>query len=45
VTAPALHVSGSYPTWTLAFDDGSVGGASEPDFDDLVVTVTANPVP
>jgi PKD repeat protein len=45
VTAPALHVSGAYPTWTLAFDDGSVGGASEPDFDDLVIPVTANPVP
>jgi PKD repeat protein len=44
VTAPALHVSGSYPTWTLAFDDGSVGGANEPDFDDLVITVTAHPV-
>lgn len=44
LTAPALHVSGAYPTWTLAFDDG-VGGANEPDFDDLVITVTANPVP
>lgn len=43
-TAPALHVSGAYPTWTLSFDDG-VGGAHEPDFDDLVMTVTANPAP
>jgi PKD repeat protein len=43
VTAPALHVTGAYPTWTLSFDDG-VGGPSEPDFDDLVMTVTANPV-
>jgi PKD repeat protein len=43
LTAPALHVSGAYPTWTLSFDDG-VGGANEPDFDDLVITVTANPV-
>ena len=42
--APALHVSGAYPTWTLSFDDG-VGGPSEPDFDDLVMTVTAHPVP
>jgi PKD repeat protein len=42
--APALHVSGAYPTWTLAFDDG-VGGAGEPDFNDLIITVTANPVP
>jgi PKD repeat protein len=43
VTAPALHVSGAYPTWTLSFDDG-VGGPGEPDHDDLVITVTANPV-
>ena len=26
ITAPALHVTGAYPTWTLAFDDG-VGGS------------------
>jgi PKD repeat protein len=43
ITAPSLHVTGTYPTWTLSFDDG-VGGAGEPDFDDLVLTVTANPV-
>jgi PKD repeat protein len=43
LTAPSLHVSGTYPTWTLSFDDG-VGGPGEPDFDDLVMTVTANPV-
>jgi len=42
--APALHVTGAYPTWTLAFDDG-VCGPNEPDFNDLVITVTANPVP
>lgn len=44
VTAPSLRVSGAYPTWTLSFDDG-VGGPGEPDFDDLVLTVTANPAP
>ena len=44
ITAPALHVTGAYPTWTLSFDDG-VGGPGEPDFDDLVITVTATPVP
>jgi PKD repeat protein len=44
ITAPSLHVTGAYPTWTLSFDDG-VGGAGEPDFNDLVITVTANPVP
>jgi PKD repeat protein len=43
LTAPALHVTGAYPTWTLSFDDG-VGGPGEPDFDDLVLTVTADPV-
>jgi PKD repeat protein len=43
-TAPALHVTGAYPTWTLSFDDG-VGGVGEPDFNDLVMTVTANPAP
>ena len=35
---------GGVPTWTLAFDDG-VGGVGEPDHNDLVITVTANPVP
>jgi hypothetical protein len=44
ITAPALHVTGAYPTWTVSFDDG-VGGSVEPDFDDLVLTITANPVP
>ncbi len=43
-SAPSLHVTGSYPTWTLSFDDG-VGGVHEPDFDDLVLTVTAHPAP
>ena len=41
--APALHVSGSFPVWTLTFDDG-VAGATEPDFNDLVISVTADPV-
>ena len=40
-TSPALHVTGAYPTWTLSFDDG-VGGPGEPDFNDLVMTVTAH---
>jgi PKD repeat protein len=44
LTAPALHVSGAYPTWTLSFDDG-VGGSHEPDFNDLIMTVTATPAP
>jgi PKD repeat protein len=41
--APALHVTGSYPTWTLSFDDGEDATAPEPDFNDLVMTVTATP--
>lgn len=44
VSAPALHVRGAYPTWTLDFDDG-VGGAHEPDFNDLVLKITAHPAP
>ncbi|MGI9041386.1 MAG: PKD domain-containing protein [Gemmatimonadales bacterium] len=44
-TAPALRVSGAYPTWTLSFDDGEDASAPEPDFDDLVLTVTATPTP
>ncbi len=42
ITAPSLHVTGAYPTWTLSFDDG-VGGPGEPDFNDLVITLTAHP--
>ena len=40
--APALHVSGSYPTWTLSFDDGEDATPPEPDFNDLVITVNAH---
>ncbi len=39
---PTVRVVGAYPTWTLEFDDGR-GGEGEPDFNDLVITVTANP--
>jgi PKD repeat protein len=42
-TAPALHVEGAYPSWTLKFDDGEDAQAPEPDFNDLVVTITATP--
>jgi PKD repeat protein len=37
---PALHVSGSYPEWTLHYEDGV-----DTDFDDLIMTVTALPAP
>ena len=43
--APALHVTGAYPTWTLSFDDGEDATPPEPDFNDLIITVTATPVP
>jgi PKD repeat protein len=40
--APALHVEGAYPTWTLKFDDGEDAQPPEPDFNDLIITVTAH---
>ncbi len=43
-TAPALRVLGAYPTWTLEFDDGEDATPPEPDFNDLVITITATPV-
>ncbi len=35
---PQLRVSGSYPEWTLTYEDGT-----DEDFDDMVLTVTALP--
>jgi PKD repeat protein len=42
-TAPALRVLGEYPVWTLQFDDGEDATPPEPDFNDLVITITATP--
>jgi PKD repeat protein len=42
-TEPALHVLGEYPSWTLEFDDGEDAQPPEPDFNDLVITITATP--
>jgi PKD repeat protein len=42
-TAPALRVLGAYPEWTLEFDDGEDATPPEPDFDDLVIKITATP--
>jgi PKD repeat protein len=42
--APALIVEGAYPVWTLKFDDGEDATPPEPDFNDLVITITADPV-
>ena len=42
--APALQVTGAYPEWVLHFDDGEdPTGPGEPDFNDIVMTVTATP--
>lgn len=43
--APALRVLGAYPEWTLEFDDGEDATPPEPDFNDLVITITATPQP
>lgn len=43
-TAPALQVLGAYPVWTLEFDDGEDATPPEPDFNDLVISITATPV-
>jgi PKD repeat protein len=48
---PALRLDATintYPTWELEFDDGArafdpVTDPDEPDFDDLVITITADP--
>ncbi len=43
---PAVHVTGTFPDWTLSFDDGEdPTGPGEPDFNDLVLTVHATIVP
>jgi PKD repeat protein len=43
-TDPALRVVGAYPEWTLEFDDGEDATPPEPDFNDLILTITATPV-
>jgi PKD repeat protein len=44
--SPAGTITGVFPTWTLNFDDGgNPGGAGEPDFGDVVVTVQATAAP
>ena len=40
----STRVSGTFPEWTIEFDDGGNAGAlGEPDFNDIVLTVTATP--
>jgi PKD repeat protein len=41
---PTIRVTQGFPEWKLEFDDGFVGPEEpQPDFNDLVLTVTANP--
>ncbi len=43
---PAIRVTGSFPDWTVAIDDGgNLGGVGEPDFADIVLAVHAEVVP
>lgn len=37
---PSFRASGAYPNWTLTFEDGG-----DSDFNDIVLQVTATPVP
>jgi PKD repeat protein len=42
----ATRVSGSFPNWTIEIDDGgNAGNPNEPDYNDIVLTVTATPAP
>jgi PKD repeat protein len=44
LAAPAGTLTGTFPNWTLSFEDGShPGDAGEPDFADVVVQVDAIP--
>jgi PKD repeat protein len=46
VGTPQLLLSGTFPDWTVKFDDGgNPTGVGEPDFNDIVVTVHAQTVP
>jgi PKD repeat protein len=43
---PDIRVTGTYPSWTLEFDDGAIGpdvDPNEPDYNDLVITIVAHP--
>jgi PKD repeat protein len=43
---PAAHLVGSFPNWTINFEDGAnPGGAGEPDFTDVVLGVEAIAAP
>jgi PKD repeat protein len=43
---PAAQITGSFPSWTINFEDGAdPGGPGEPDFADVVLQVDAIPAP
>jgi PKD repeat protein len=43
---PAIQLDGAFPSWTIRIDDGgNPTGAGEPDFNDIVLSVTAQLVP
>jgi PKD repeat protein len=45
-SAPAAQLTGSFPNWTINFEDGdNPGGPGEPDFTDVVLQVEAIPAP
>jgi PKD repeat protein len=45
VGTPQLQLTGTFPDWTIAFDDGgNPAGVGEPDFNDIVLTVHAQTV-
>ena len=44
--APAAQVTGTFPNWTISFEDGAnPGGPGEPDFTDVVLGVEAVAAP
>jgi PKD repeat protein len=46
LAAPAAQVTGTFPNWTINFEDGdNPGGAGEPDFTDVVLGVEAEAAP
>ncbi|HUR95003.1 MAG TPA: PKD domain-containing protein [Gemmatimonadales bacterium] len=46
LAAPAAQLTGSFPNWTISFEDGATPGEpGEPDFGDVVLQVTAVPSP
>jgi PKD repeat protein len=43
---PAIQLTGTFPTWTISIDDGGNPTApGEPDFNDIILTVSAQTVP